>query len=188
MRGFGSLLDPPPYKKKCWKLQQIIPKSVAKYVLIPSASFSTSHFFQDSDKNGMSENDPVLGPTTWKNRPAKNKHFFKKSTSYASSAQSTRTKMTANGFSSYELFVKIDDLHVILQCFWQLFMKINFFVLPNVNIVYRGLCVPTSETSCSSYFMKTDRQKPNLILVLSPQIQDQKNPGPLQTEAQRPTM
>ena len=60
--------------------------------------------------------------------------------------------------------------------------------LPNINIVYRGLCAPTSETSCSSYFMKTDRQKPNLIFPLSLQIQDQKNPGPLQTEAQRLTM
>ena len=67
-------------------------------------------------------------------------------------------------------------------------MKINFFILPNIDIVYIGLCVPTSETSCSSYFMKTDRQKPNFIFPLSLQIQDQKNPGPLQTEAQRLTM
>ena len=36
--------------------------------------------------------------------------------------------------------------------------------------------------------MKTDRQKPNCKLALSLQIQDQKNPGPLQTEAQRLTM
>ena len=67
-------------------------------------------------------------------------------------------------------------------------MKTNFFILPHINIVYRGLCVPTSEASCSSYFMKTDRQKTNFKLALSLQIQDQKNPGPLQTEAQRLTM
>ena len=67
-------------------------------------------------------------------------------------------------------------------------MKTNFFILPHLNIVYRGLCVPTSETSCSSYFMKTDRQKLNLVFALSLQMQDQKNPGPLQTEVQRPSM
>ena len=43
-----------------------------------------------------------------KKRPTKSQHFSKKSTSYAPPAQSTRTKMTADGFSSYELFVKID--------------------------------------------------------------------------------
>ena len=68
-----------------------------------------------------------------------------------------------------------------------LFMKSHFFILNHLKIVFKGLCVPTSEASCSSYFMKTDRQKPNFKLALSPQIQDQKNPGPLQTEAQRPT-
>ena len=67
-------------------------------------------------------------------------------------------------------------------------MKTHFFILPHLNIVYRGLCVPTSETSCSSYSMKTDRQKPNFKLALSPQVQDRKNPGPLPTEAQRLTM
>ena len=69
-----------------------------------------------------------------------------------------------------------------------MFMKTNLFMFPHIKIVYRGLCVPTSETNCSSYFMNTDRQKPNFKLALSPQIQDQKNPGPLQTEAQRLTM
>ena len=68
------------------------------------------------------------------------------------------------------------------------FHENQFSSLPHVNIVYRRLCVPTSETSCSSYFMKTNRQKPNFKLALSLQIQDQKNPGPLQTEAQRLTM
>ena len=96
--------------------------------------------------------------------------------------------MTANGFSSYELFIKIITSYCILQYFLPLFVKTNFLILPYINIVYRGLCVPTSETSCSSYFMKTDRQKPNFKLALSLQIQDQKNPGPLQTEAQRLTM
>ena len=95
--------------------------------------------------------------------------------------------MIANGFSSYELSVKIITFYCILQYFLQLFMKTHFSILPNIKIIYRGLCAPTSETSCS-YFMKTDRQKPNFKLALSLQIQDQKNPGPLQTEAQRPTM
>ena len=35
------------------------------------------------------------------------KHFLKKLVSYLTPGQSTRTKMTANGFSSYEVFVKL---------------------------------------------------------------------------------
>ena len=96
--------------------------------------------------------------------------------------------MTANGFSSYELFVKMDTFELTLRLKVSIFVKNHFFILSHLNIIYRGLCVPTSEASCSSYFMKTDRQKPNFKLALSPQIQDQKNPGPLQTEAQRLTM
>ena len=41
-----------------------------------------------------------------KHDPSPVQHFFQKSTSYWTPAQSTKTKMTANGFSSYELFVK----------------------------------------------------------------------------------
>ena len=37
---------------------------------------------------------------------SKSQHFSKKSISYLTPAQSTKTKMTANGFSSYEKFVK----------------------------------------------------------------------------------
>ena len=96
--------------------------------------------------------------------------------------------MTANGFSSYELFVKIITFYCILQYFLPLFMKTHFSILSHMKIVYRGLCVPTSETTCSSYFMKTDRQNPNFKLALSPQIQDQKKSRPLQIEAQRLTM
>ena len=59
---------------------------------------------------------------------------------------------------------------------------LNLDLKPNLWIDCR------QHEQCSSYFMKTDRQKPNFKLALSPQIQDQKNPGPLQTEAQRPTM
>ena len=114
--------------------------------------------------------------------------FFQKSTSYCSPAHPTMIKMAANGFSSYELFIKIITFYCVLQYFLPLFMKTHFFIPPHINIVYRGLCVPTLAASCSPYFMKTDRQKHNFKLTLSPQIQDQKNPGPLQTEAQRLTM
>ena len=81
--------------------------------------------------------------------------FWQKLVPYVAPGRSTRTKMTANGFSSYELFVKKCDCCCILQYFLPLFMNTHFFILPHLNIVYRGLCVPTSETSCSSYFMKT---------------------------------
>ena len=56
------------------------------------------------------------------------------------------------------------------------------------QIVFKGVCVLSSESGCSSYFMKTDRQEPNFKCARSPQIQDHKNPGPLQTEAQRLTI
>ena len=59
---------------------------------------------------------------------------------------------------------------------------LNLDLKPNLWIDCR------QHEQCSSYFMKTDRQKPNFKLPLSPQIQDQKKLGPLQTEAQRPTM
>ena len=86
--------------------------------------------------------------------------------------------MTANGFSSYELFVKIITFYCILQYFLPLFMKTYFFILPNLKIVCRGLCVPTSETSCSSYFMKTDRQKTNFIFPLSTNTRPEKSRTP----------
>ena len=125
---------------------------------------------------------PGPGPRT------RDKHFSKKSTSYVASAQSTRTKMTAIWFSSYELFVKMDTFQFTLRLKVSIFVKNHFFILSNLKIVFKGFCVPTSEASCSSYFMKTDRQNPNFKCARSPQIQDQKNPGPLQTEAQRLTM
>ena len=67
-------------------------------------------------------------------------------------------------------------------------MNNNFFISRHLNIVFKGFRVLSPESGCSSYFMKTDRQEPNFKLALSPQTQDQKNPGPLQTEAQRLTM
>ena len=82
----------------------------------------------------------------------------------------------------------MDTFELTLRLKVSIIVKKHFFILSHLNIVYRGFCVPTSEASCSSYFMKTDRQKPNFKFPLSPQPQDQKNPGPLQTEAQRPTM
>ena len=48
--------------------------------------------------------------------------------------------MTANGFSSYELFVKKCDFHCILQCFLQLFTKTHFLISPVKNRLQRTLC------------------------------------------------
>ena len=100
--------------------------------------------------------------------------FWKKLAPYVSPGQATRTKMTAIWFSSYELFAKIGDFCWFLQCFVALFMKTHFFILNHLKIVFKGLCVPTSEASCSSYFVKTDRQKPNFNFTLSLQLQEQK--------------
>ena len=64
--------------------------------------------------------------------------------------------MTANGFSSYELFVKMDTFQLTLRLKVSTFVKKHFFILSHSNIVYKGFCVPTSETSCSSHVMKTN--------------------------------
>ena len=67
-------------------------------------------------------------------------------------------------------------------------MKSNLFISMHLNIVFKGFCVLSSGSGCSSYFMKTNRPEPNFKCARSPQIQDHENPGPLQTEAQRRTM
>ena len=54
--------------------------------------------------------------------------FSKKSIPYASPSQTARTKMTAIGFSSYELFVKNFDFDAFLQYIVSLFMKTHFFI------------------------------------------------------------
>ena len=54
-------------------------------------------------------------------------HFSKKSIPYASPGQATRWKLTANGFSSFELSIKIFDYDAYLQCFVPLFTKKRFF-------------------------------------------------------------
>ena len=58
-----------------------------------------------------------------KSRPTNNQHFFKNSTSYWAPAQSTRTKMTANGFSSYEVFVKLGTFEFTLRLKVSIFEK-----------------------------------------------------------------
>ena len=64
-------------------------------------------------------------------------------------------------------------------------MKNYFSILSLPKIVERIFCVLTLAAGCSSYFMKTRLAKEtHSKFVLSPSIQYQKNPGPLQTEAQ----
>ena len=117
-----------------------------------------------------------------------NKHFLKKLVPYVASGQATRTKMTAIWFSSYDFLVKMATFQLTLRLKVSIFVKKHFFSFEAFKIVFKGLCVPTSEASCSSYFMKTDRQNLNFKLSLSPQIQGQKKSRPLQIEAQRLTM
>ena len=190
-RGFDSLLDPPPYTENLPKIIENNDKNQSQ----SRFKFRQRHFrlrtFLDFLRKCHFPN-----PTPFTNSiiifetstPSPNQHFFKKSTSYVASAQSTRTKMTAIWFSSYELFVKMDTFQFTLRLKVSIFVKNHFFILSNLKIVFKGLCVPTSEASCSSYFMKADRQKPTFIFPLSPQPQDQKNPGHLQTEAQHLTV
>ena len=51
-----------------------------------------------------------------------NKHFLKKLVSYLTPGQATKTKMTANGFSSYEVFVKLGTFQFTLR------LKVSMFV------------------------------------------------------------
>ena len=65
----------------------------------------------------FSRRDLPRRPRSWKEsfpkKPTDHQPTFL--TSYWAPAQSTRTKMTANGFSSYELFVKKSDFSCISQ-------------------------------------------------------------------------
>ena len=85
-----------------------------------------------------------------------NRHFLQKLTPYLAPGQATRTKMTANGFSSYELFVKMDTFQFTLRLKVSIFVENHFFILSHLKIVFKGFCVPTPEASCSSSFMKTN--------------------------------
>ncbi len=61
------------------------------------------------------------------------------------------------------------------------YMETVWWLIKNIfekNLLYKGFTVLAPETSCSSYFMKASPAKPIFKGVLSPQIQDQKNPGP----------
>ena len=70
-----------------------------------------------------------------------NQHFLKKSTSYVASAQSTRTKMTAIWFSSYELFVKMDTFELTLRLNVSIFCeKALFHFEPFKYCLQRTLC------------------------------------------------
>ena len=66
-----------------------------------------------------------------------NKHFLKKLVSYWAPAQSTRTKMTANGFSSYERFVKKCDFCCILQHIRAFFCKKQTFPCSALEQVFK---------------------------------------------------
>ena len=65
--------------------------------------------FQNDLKNAISQTHLDFSMPTFPKCPSSNQHFFKKSTSYPSPAPATSIKTTANGFSSYELFIKIID-------------------------------------------------------------------------------
>ena len=55
---------------------------------------------------------------------------------YVTPGQATRTKMAANGFSSYELFVKMDTFELTLRLKVSFcFVRNPFFILSHINIV-----------------------------------------------------
>ena len=62
------------------------------------------------------------------------------------------TKMTSNGSSGYDVFVKMDVflLYVTIDLA-TVHEKKRLFISRLVNIVYRGFCDLTSEASCSSH-------------------------------------
>ena len=54
------------------------------------------------------------------------KHFSKKLVSYLTPGQATTTKMTANGFSSYEVFVELSTFQFTLKLKVSIFVKSAF--------------------------------------------------------------
>ena len=99
---------------------------------------------------------PTASPFMTKNMFRKSsifdQHVCQKPTSYASPAHLPRWKLTANGFSSYELFTKKCDFHACLQCEVSFSMTTHFLILSRLRSLYEGLCVFAQETSCCSYF------------------------------------
>ena len=65
--------------------------------------------------------------------------FRKKLVSYWAPAQSTRTKMTANGFSSYELFVKIDTFYFTLRLKDHFICENPFVHFQALKICFEGI-------------------------------------------------
>ena len=68
-----------------------------------------------------------------------NKHFLKKFVPYVSPGQATRTKMTANGFSSYELFGKIDTFELTLRLKFPSFCKKALFHFQALKNHFKGI-------------------------------------------------
>ena len=63
-------------------------------------------------------------------------HFLKKLVSYWTPTQATMTKMTANGLSSYEVFVKLGTFQFTVRLKVSLFCKINAFSFPGFSILF----------------------------------------------------
>ena len=99
---------------------------------------------------------PTASPFLTKNMSPNQSVFpifvYQKPTPYASPAHLPRWKLTANGFSSYELFTKKCDFHAFLQCEVPFSMKTHFLILSRLRSLYEGFCVFAQETSCCSYF------------------------------------
>ena len=94
----------------------------------PPFSFQRSNLFQHGN----------LKPAKKNNRP-NNNYLFKKSTSHWPPAQSTRTKMTANGFSSYELSVKLGLFNFTLRLKVMLFCQKVLFHFQALRNCSKGI-------------------------------------------------
>ena len=100
---------PHPFSLQLPQISKNNSKIDRKVYLKSVSVISVLALFQNDRKNAISQTHLDFSMPTFPKCPSSNQHFLKKSTSYPSPAQSTSTKMTANGFSSYELFIKIID-------------------------------------------------------------------------------
>ena len=89
------------------------------------------------------------------------RHFLKKWVSYVSPSQATRWNMCANGFSSYELFIKIIDFSAPARRFVPLLVKTHFFNLIELVFLFTEalyLCLVFSMHIILLFFQKYDPQ------------------------------
>ena len=75
-------------------------------------------------------------------------------------------------------FATFCNVYCILQQIFDFLLKTRFSIFSLQKNVFNEFCGLSSESGCSSYFGKTNRQEPHFKCARSPQIQDYEIPDP----------